>query len=70
VLKVIFVDEPSQPESCLPRRSLLSRRSFAEEDDEAGDFLQRASLSLLAAVVLFLGIAPAPLVSRIVASLP
>jgi NADH:ubiquinone oxidoreductase subunit 2 (subunit N) len=64
VLKVIFVDEPSQPESCLPRRS------FAEEDDEGGDFLQRASLSVLAAVVLFLGIAPALLVSRIVASLP
>ena len=34
------------------------------------DFLQRVSLSALAAIVLFLGIAPAPFVARILASLP
>jgi NADH-quinone oxidoreductase subunit N len=34
------------------------------------DFLQRVSLSVLAAIVLFVGIAPSPLVSRILASLP
>ena len=34
------------------------------------DFLQRVSLSVLGAIVLFVGVMPAPLVSRILASLP
>jgi NADH-quinone oxidoreductase subunit N len=34
------------------------------------DFLQRVSLSALAAIVLFIGVMPAPLVSRILAALP
>jgi NADH-quinone oxidoreductase subunit N len=63
VLKVIFVDEPSEPQS------FLSRRSLAEADDE-GDFLQRTSLAVLATVVIFLGVLPGTLVARITASLP
>jgi NADH-quinone oxidoreductase subunit N len=34
------------------------------------DFLQRISMSVLAAVVVFLGVVPAPLADRIIASLP
>ena len=34
------------------------------------DFLQRVSLSVLGAIVLFVGVMPGPLVSRILASLP
>jgi NADH-quinone oxidoreductase subunit N len=60
ILKVIFVDETSAPET------FRARSSFGE----SGDFLQNISLTVLAAVVVFLGIAPAPLVARILASLP
>jgi NADH-quinone oxidoreductase subunit N len=62
VLKVIFVDEPSEPQS------VLSRRSLAEADDE-GDFLQRTSLAVLATAIIFLGVVPGTLVARITASL-
>jgi NADH-quinone oxidoreductase subunit N len=57
VLKVIFVDEP------LALETSLSRHRFS-------DGLQQISLAALAAIVVFLGIAPAPLVARILASLP
>ncbi len=60
VLKVIFVDEGSQPETSLPRRSL----------GEGGPLLQKISLSVLAVIVLFLGIIPGLLVARIIAALP
>ena len=60
VLKVIFVDEPAQHETSLPRRNV----------GEGGDFLQRVSLSALGAIVIFLGVIPGPLVARIIASLP
>jgi NADH-quinone oxidoreductase subunit N len=59
VLKAIFVDEPEpgtlNPESSGPIKL---------------DFLQEFSLSLLAGIVLFLGIFPGGLVARIAASLP
>ncbi len=58
VLKVIFLDEPSPSTA---QRLNLSTSS---------DFLQRLSVTALAAIVLFLGIAPAPLVSQILAALP
>jgi NADH-quinone oxidoreductase subunit N len=58
VLKVIFVDE-SPLESASPARTSTS-----------SDFLQRVSLSVLAGVVLFLGVCPGPLVNRIIASIP
>src|ERR1700737_2490071 len=60
VLKVIFVDEPAQHETSLPGRNC----------GEGGDFLQRVSLSVLGAIVFFLGVIPGPLVARIIASLP
>src|SRR5713101_7206426 len=60
VLKVIFMDEGSQPDTSLPRRSL----------SEGGPLLQKISLSVLAAIVLFLGVIPGPLVARIIAALP
>jgi NADH-quinone oxidoreductase subunit N len=58
VLKVIFMDEPSP--------STTQQLS----NSPSPDFLQRISLSLLAALVIFLGIMPGPLVARIIASLP
>lgn len=57
VLKVIFVDEP------LPLETSLSRDRFS-------DGLQQVSIAALAAIVVFLGIAPTLLVARILASLP
>ncbi len=63
VLKVIFV-EPALSE--VERIDELSTNVSTIKLE----LLQRVSLSMLAALVLFLGIAPAPLVSRIIASLP
>jgi len=60
VLKVIFVEEKSQPATS-PALSSLG---------EGGDFLQRVTLAVLAGVVVFFGIMPATLVARIIASLP
>jgi len=60
VLKVIFVDEKSQPETS-PALSNLG---------EGGDFLQRLTLAVLAAVVVFFGVMPTMLIARIIASLP
>jgi hypothetical protein len=60
ILKVIFVDESAEPETSLPRRTL----------GEGGNFLQRTSLTVLEAAVLFLGLWPTTLVARIIASLP
>jgi len=54
-----LVDEPSELTS-LPRRGI----------GEGGDFLQRISLTVLAAGILFLGVWPGTLVARIIASLP
>ena len=59
VLKVIFLDEPE------PR--ILNTEPFRSINI---DLLQRASLLALAAIVLFLGIFPAGLVTLIAASLP
>jgi NADH-quinone oxidoreductase subunit N len=63
VLKVIFV-EPALSE--VERVDELSTKVPTIKLE----LLQRVSLSVLATLVLFLGIAPAPLVSRIIASLP
>jgi NADH-quinone oxidoreductase subunit N len=63
VLKVIFV-EPALSE--VERIDELSTKVSTIKLE----LLQRVSLSMLAAIVLFLGIAPAPLVSRIIASVP
>ena len=60
VLKVIFVDEsPLESASPMPVRLAPS-----------GDFFQRASLSALAALIIFLGVIPGPLVDRIIAAVP
>jgi NADH:ubiquinone oxidoreductase subunit 2 (subunit N) len=56
VLKVIFVDEPS--------------RSTAQRlNGSTSDLLQRITVSLPAAAVLFLGVLPGPLVAQIVDAL-
>ena len=60
VLKVIFVDEKSEPETS-PALSKLG---------EGEDFLQRLTLAVLAAVVVFFGVMPTMLIARIIASLP
>jgi len=59
VLKVIF-SEPALSEA----EQGLSPATYHSP------LLQQISLSVLAAIVLFLGIIPGPLVSRIIASLP
>ena len=59
ILKAIFVDQPGAKGEFNQANSVINV-----------DFLQRASLSVLAAFVILLGIAPTPLVSRILASLP
>ena len=56
VLKVIFLDS-SEPEILKPEPLRL-------------DLLQRVSVSVLGAIVIFLGVIPGPLVARIIASLP
>jgi NADH-quinone oxidoreductase subunit N len=56
VLKVIFVEEPSSS------TAQPLNRSTSE------DFLQKISLTVLAAVVLFLGVMPGILVARIIAA--
>jgi NADH-quinone oxidoreductase subunit N len=70
VLKVIFVDEPAQHETSLPRRPATPKSNVGGSVGEGGDFLQRVSLSVLGAIVIFLGVIPGPLVARIIASLP
>jgi len=60
VLKVIFVDEKPQPETSPALGNL----------GEGGDFLQRLTLAVLAAVVVFFGVIPTMLIARIIASLP
>jgi NADH-quinone oxidoreductase subunit N len=70
VLKVIFVDEPAQHETSLLRRHATPKSNVGRSVDEVGDFLQRVSLSVLGAIVIFLGLIPGPLVDRIIASLP
>jgi len=70
VLKVIFVDEPAQQETSLPRRPATPKSNVGGSVSEGGDLLQRVSLSVLGAIVIFLGVIPGPLVARIIASLP
>ena len=70
VLKVIFVDEPAQLGTSLPRRPAMPKSNVGGSVGEGGDFLQRVSLSVLGAIVLFLGIIPGPLIARIIASVP
>ena len=70
VLKVIFVDEPAQHETSPLRRHATPKSNVGGSVDEVGDFLQRVSLSVLGAIVIFLGLIPGPLVDRIIASLP
>ena len=70
VLKVIFVDESAQLGTSLPRRPAPPKSNVDGSISEGGDFLQRVSLSVLGAIVLFLGMIPGPLVARIIASVP
>src|ERR1700680_793768 len=70
VLKVIFVDEPAQLETSLPRPPATPKSNAGGSVAEGGDFLQRVSLSVLGAIVILLGVIPGPLVDRIIASLP
>ena len=58
VLKVIFVDQPS---SSTPQQFNVSTSS---------DFFSRITVTVLAAIVLFLGIMPQTLAAKIIASLP
>src|SRR5881398_1215881 len=60
VLNVICIDEKPQPETSPALGNL----------GEGGDFLQRLTLTVLAAVVVFFGVMPAMLIARIIASLP
>jgi NADH-quinone oxidoreductase subunit N len=60
VLKVAFLDESATSVSSRSRPGL----------GQDGDFLPRISVTVLAALVIFLGIAPAPLLGRILTSLP
>jgi NADH-quinone oxidoreductase subunit N len=69
VLKVIFVDESPDTASPMPVR-LAPRTSTSQPLNYSTDFPQRVSLLILAAIVLFLGVIPGPLVARIIASLP
>ena len=67
VLKVIFIDQPAVVET----NHRLVRRSLGEGGSLIPDYLvQRFVIALLAAAVLFLGILPDVLASRIVAALP
>src|SRR5437868_3651929 len=66
VLKVIFVDEPS-PSTSQP---LGNASPMPVRLAPSGDFFQRASLSALAALIIFLGVIPGPLVDRIIAAVP
>jgi len=70
VLKVIFLDEPSPSTAQQGQSDASAARTSDLSLSTSSDFLQRLSVTALAAIVLFLGIAPAPLVSRILASLP
>jgi NADH-quinone oxidoreductase subunit N len=63
VLKVIFVDKPSESES---RHSSQTPVRLGL----TGHFVANATIALLAAVVLFLGIAPQTFAAKIIASLP
>jgi NADH-quinone oxidoreductase subunit N len=67
VLKVIFVDE-APLESASPARTSTSQP--LNNASTSGDFFQRASLSALAALIIFLGVIPGPLVDRIIAAVP
>jgi NADH-quinone oxidoreductase subunit N len=72
VLKVIFVDEaPLESASPMPVR-LAPRTSTSQHLNlsTSSDFFQRASVSALAALIIFLGIIPGPLVARIIAAVP
>ena len=77
VLKVIFVEKAPAPSVSLPRVSetlVVGNVEWGEHNLSPGTYhlslLDRISLLALAAIVLFLGVAPAPLLSRILASLP
>jgi NADH-quinone oxidoreductase subunit N len=58
VLKVIFLDEPSSSTTQLP------------SGPTSRDFLQKISLSVLASLIVLLGVTPGPLITRILAALP
>ena len=64
VLKVIFV-EPALSEV---ERNQTS--AYLEIPPPPADFLQKISLSVLAIIVLLLGVIPAPFVARLIASVP
>ena len=66
VLKAIFVDE-APLESASPARTSTSQPLNLSTSP---DFFQRAAISVLAALIIFLGVIPGPLVARIIASLP
>ncbi len=59
ILKVIFADHLGAGDWLKP-----------DPRNPSADFLERVSLAVLSAIVLFLGIAPEPLVARILAALP
>jgi NADH-quinone oxidoreductase subunit N len=64
VLKAIFVEEPS-PETTQPLNNARPART-----PPSSDFLERVSLTVLALVVLLLGVLPGRLITQITASLP
>jgi NADH-quinone oxidoreductase subunit N len=71
VLKVIFVDQPSSSSTTQGGQFNASAARTSDLNvSTSSDFFSRTTVTILAAAVLFLGIMPQTLASRIIASLP
>jgi NADH-quinone oxidoreductase subunit N len=70
VLKVIFVGERSTSTAQRGQSNASAARTSDLNVSTSSDFLSRITVTLLAAIVLFLGIMPQTLAARIIASLP
>ncbi|MEY2601723.1 MAG: NADH-quinone oxidoreductase subunit [Verrucomicrobiota bacterium] len=70
VLKVIFVGERSTSTAQRGQSNVSAARTSDLDASTAREFPSRATIALLAAIVLFLGILPQTLAARIIASLP
>jgi len=73
VLKVIFVDQPSESESRYSPAAPKPGEGGSQMPVRlglTGHFVANTTIAVLAAVVLFLGIMPQTLAAKIIASLP
>jgi NADH-quinone oxidoreductase subunit N len=70
VLKVIFVGEPSASTAQRGQSNASAARTSDLNNSTARELPSRATIAVLAAAVLFLGIMPQTLATRIIASLP